>query len=99
MAGKEYEAVKKEYEKKKPKIPRWGDSIAQIAALEKEYFQKHGKKPPPGMFKKKESKPSMKNKRKAFNQFFLEKWKTRDLKKKIKKKKAEGAKVRDKKGS
>jgi hypothetical protein len=93
---KEQADVEKEY--KKPKIPRWGDSLAQIEALEKEYFKKHGKPAPPGTFKKpKSEKKGVFSGYKAMEKYSEEYWKQKELKKKIKKKKAEGAAIRAKK--
>ena len=70
----------------------------QIQELEKEDFKKHGKKAPPWTFEKgKPEKKGVFKGYKAMEKYSEEDWKQKELKKKIKKKKAEGAAIRAKK--
>ena len=102
MADKEYEAVKKHYKKagadstKAPPTRYW-QSADQLRKLEAEYFKSHGEKAPPGTFKKaKPEKGGVFSGYKAMEKYSEEYWKQKELKKKIKKKKAEGAAIRAK---
>jgi hypothetical protein len=94
MSDKEYKDVDKHYKKAKAK-KRW-QSLSEMDKLEKEYFKK-GKTPPKGKPKGKKKSILSLSGIKAFDKYMAEKWKQSDLKKKIKKKKAEGAAIRAKK--
>ncbi len=111
MADKEYRDVDKHYKRsaakakadstsaKEPPKRAW-QSLAELQKLEAEYFKSHGKKAPSGTFKKaKPEKKGIFTGYKAMEKFSSEYWKQKELKKKIKKKKGEGAKIRAKKGS